>query len=432
MNATFQSSSHGRLHVHTLQTKKYKTATLWLVLERPLSADDVTEVALLPRILLRGTERYKTPEALMQAFDALYGAGISGVAGKHGDLQTVEFHVQFADETYLPGHPRVLDEVVQLLADVFLRPAAESERFNETGVEVEKDLHRQRIENLVNDKAAYAGDRTLALMCKEEPFGVPRMGYADRVGSITPAGLYKKYREILRDATVHLYAVGNFTKEHFDSVALRAFASLTEMRSAAVETDVFMSSSNPTPKAAVTIVEQMDVQQGVLCVGLRSSVFYKDDMYPALLVYNGILGGFPHSKLFVNVREKASLAYYASSRMFGLKGVLLIQSGIQIDHYEQAKAIILEQIRAMETEITEEERSFTIQGLINQYLLSDDQPLTDAMMDVYARMGGKKRSVDALIEAVQAVTIQDVQAVARTIWVDTIYFLRDEEGKRHA
>ncbi|WP_423742960.1 EF-P 5-aminopentanol modification-associated protein YfmF [Ferroacidibacillus organovorans] len=308
----------------------------------------------------------------------------------------------------------------------------EGDSFQRAGVEVEKDLHRQRIENLINDKAAYAGDRTIALMCKDESFGVPRLGYADRVENITSTGLYHKYKEILRDATVHLYAVGNFTSDQFEALALRAFSPLAEMRFTAVETAVKAPTVSPVEKPIATVVEQMDVQQGVLCVGLRSTVLYQDDMYPALLVYNGILGGFPHSKLFVNVREKASLAYYASSRMYGLKGILLIQSGIQIENYEQAKAIILEQIRAMETEITEEERSFTIQGLINQYKLSDDQPLTDAMMDVYARLGGKKRSVDALIEAVQAVTIQDVQEVARTVKVDTIYFLRDEEGISHA
>ncbi|KUO95744.1 hypothetical protein ATW55_05270 [Ferroacidibacillus organovorans] len=138
MNATFQSSSHGRLHVHTLQTKKYKTATLWLVLERPLAADDVTEVALLPRLLLRGTDRHRSPETLMQAFDEQYGAGISGVVGKHGDVQTVEFHVQFADETYLPGHPDVLEKVVQLLADVFLRPAWKVIAFNVQGLKLKK------------------------------------------------------------------------------------------------------------------------------------------------------------------------------------------------------------------------------------------------------------------------------------------------------
>jgi len=48
------------------------------------------------------------------------------------------------------------------------------------------------------------------------------------------------------------------------------------------------------------------------------------------LVYNSILGGGLHSKLFQNVREKAGLAYYAFSRLEKFKGLMVVSCGIEI------------------------------------------------------------------------------------------------------
>ncbi|UUZ95673.1 insulinase family protein [Paenibacillus sp. P25] len=96
------------------------------------------------------------------------------------------------------------------------------------------------------------------------------------------------------------------------------------------------------PAQVKEVVERLEVNQGKLNMGLRINTSYADENYPAALMYNGILGGYPHSKLFTNVREKASLAYYASSRLDGHKGILTIQSGIEIGNYEKAVNIIKE------------------------------------------------------------------------------------------
>jgi predicted Zn-dependent peptidase len=134
-------------------------------------------------------------------------------------------------------------------------------------------------------------------------------------------------------------------------------------------------------------VEKLDVGQGKLNMGLRAHVTYADDQYPAALMYNGVLGGFPHSKLFIHVREKESLAYYASSRLDGHKGILTLQSGIEIQNYEKAVAIILKQLEAMEQgDISEKELSQT-RAMISNHL----REIQDSAFELFDTFGQRKK-----------------------------------------
>ncbi|MCY0869684.1 MAG: insulinase family protein, partial [Firmicutes bacterium] len=275
-----------------------------------------------------------------------------------------------------------------------------------------------------NDKIAYATERCLAEQCGAEPWGLPRLGFVDDIGQLTPESLYAVWRNMVENAAVHLYVVG----PHELSAVLQ------------VAQDLFSLRGNPAmglriePAATVgatarEVVEEMEVGQGKLHIGLRTGLGLASDLYPALLVYNGILGGFAHSKLFLNVREKASLAYYASSRLDALKGLLMISSGIDISNFAQARDIIGQQLAHMRAgEISEQELQFTQDALITRYLQSDDQPLAGATLQMYSRLTGRDRTPQDLIDGIRRVGKEDVVAVAQGVAEDVVYFLRDKEG----
>ena len=69
---------------------------------------------------------------------------------------------------------------------------------------------------------------------------------------------------------------------------------------------------------AKEIQESMEVTQGKLIIGLDVNILDKDARYK-IMIYNSLLGGSANSKLFQNVREKASLAYTASSSYYRFK-----------------------------------------------------------------------------------------------------------------
>src|SRR5690625_3623189 len=176
------------------------------------------------------------------------------------------------------------------------------------------------------------------------------------------------------------------------------------------------------PSLVNEVIERQNIQQAKLHLGYRTNCIYKDNDYPALQVFNGIFGGFPSSKLFINVREKNSLAYYAASRLESHKGLLLVFSGIAANDYEKAREIIELQMTAMRNgEFTEDELSETKDLIINQLLETLDHPQGIVELLYQQVIGDKVISPEELIEKIASVTVKDVIQVASNIQEDTIY-----------
>lgn len=177
------------------------------------------------------------------------------------------------------------------------------------------------------------------------------------------------------------------------------------------------------------IKEEQDVKQGKLNIGYRTNIVYGDSDYFALQVFNGIFGGFSHSKLFINVREKASLAYYAASRLESHKGLMMVMSGIDLKNYDQAVGIIHDQLEAMGNgDFTEEELDQTKAVIQNQILETIDtsRGLTEILY--HNVVSGASINLDTWLEEMQKVTKEEIVAVAKKIEMDTIYFLTGTEA----
>ncbi len=409
-------------------TRKYKAFNAYAVIDLPLQKDTATLHALLPALLLHGTASLPAPALLMRAVESLYGANMHARIGKHGNVQTLEYILQTPDERIV-GENGLFERALQLFAEMIFSPHVEGAGFSGRAVGIEKNLHKQKIANLINDKMSYAAEKCIAMMAANEPYGIPRLGYAKDLEALEPTRLLDTYMTIVHTKPMHLYLVGDLGEEEARSAVARSFGRYVNTgKPRPSEPPPFMQALLSS-RTVATATEDMVVNQSKLNFGLRSGINYASDDYPALLVYNGILGGFPHSKLFANVREKASLAYYASSRLEGLLGYLFIYAGIDSDRYEEARALIEQQLKDLEAgRITDEELAYTRSGLVNQYLQSDDPPLTGAALQMYARYTGRAWTVPELIAAIRNVERADVVRVARGVQLDTVYFLRGKGG----
>ncbi len=89
-------------------------------------------------------------------------------------------------------------------------------------------------------------------------------------------------------------------------------------------------------------------------------VVYNDVNYPALMVFNGLLGAFSHSKLFMNVREKESLAYTIGSQVSIFSGMLKVYAGISRENRLRVMKLISKQLLDLKCgKFTEEELELT-------------------------------------------------------------------------
>lgn len=409
------------INLRAMQTDKFKTACFSVNFLRPHNADDASADALLPSVLLRATERYPDIRSISMQLDALYGATIGTLIRRKGEVKLVGFYADFVEDAFLPEGESVFAPVLDMIEELLYHPLTGNGVFCKQNVEGEKQNLINAIESEMNDKRTYAVAQMLRSMCKDEAYGVPRLGRADDVRAITPQSLWEHYQNVLKTSRIELFYAGRKSPEEAAEAFRTLFAGKQPECCVPVETKVIR-----TAEKVCELSQSMDVTQGKLVIGLRTGITVEDADYPALLLLNAVYGAGVTSKLFVNVREKLSLCYYASSSLEKYKGVMVISSGVDFQNFETAKTAILKELDdCKQGVISSEELESARRTVLSALRASQDAPVqldefymgaAIAKMDDFAR----------LTEKVEALTAADLTAAARKLTVDTIYFLKGE------
>lgn len=421
---SFHTSAINGINVHIMPTAKFKTTTIVTMIEQELSEEHVTKTALLAMVMKRATARFPETKQLREHLDFLYGAIFDVDVVKKGERQILQIYMEVPNEKYLSKENALLEEAIRFVGDIVCRPYLEGEAFAEKYIAQEKETLRKRIESLIDDKMKYANQRVTAEMCQGEPYALLVQGRTEDLPGITGENLYAYYREITSHNPIDLFVVGDVEQAAVES-AIREHLQLDrkEVRS------IGPTEAKKQMGEERVVIDKLDVNQAKLNIGCRTQIGYADDQYPSLLVYNGVLGGFPHSKLFVNVREKESLAYYAVSRLESHKGIMMIMSGIDVKNFDRAVAIIKEQLASMKQgRIGEEELAQTKATLANQFreLLDSARMMIDFAYN--GVVSGRKRQLEELLRQIEQVQIDDLKRVAEQVAIDTVYLLRDKKG----
>ncbi|KAB7708107.1 insulinase family protein [Bacillus aerolatus] len=412
-------------NLHIVRTDKYKTNTIVWKMKAPLQKETVTKRALLPYVLQSGSEKYPTSTDLRSYLDDLYGASFYVDLAKKGDYHTISFSMEVANEKFLKEGEPLLEQALQFLHEILQKPNAENGAFNSEIVIDEKRNLKQRIESIYDDKMRYASARLLEEMYAGDPYALQSNGILEDVEGINETDLYSYYEQAFTGDEMDLYIVGDVEAGQVEKMADRLFQfnSRTPQSSKAAKT----AATSVKPKE---IKEKQEINQGKLHIGCRTHVTFGDDDYIALQLFNGVFGGFSHSKLFTNVREKESLAYYAASRLESHKGFLMVLSGIDSKNYTKAVEIIREQLTAMKNgEISDSELLQTKAVIRNQLLETIDTARGVIEMLYQNVVAGKEMTIDHWLEAVEQTTKEEITAVADKVEMDTIYFLSGMEGE---
>ena len=270
---------------------------------------------------------------------------------------------------------------------------------------------------------SYAGERCFEEMCKDEDFGVHELGSIDDLDSVNEKNLYDCYKDFISNSPIDIFIVGDMEEEQINSIK-SLFDDIEPRDVAYPKTQIIKDVKEPK-----TIEQEFDVTQGKITLGFRTGVEPTDKKYISLMVYNGILGGGPHSKLFNNVREKQSLAYYVFSRLEKNKGLMIVSSGIEFRNYQKTYDEIIKQHNEIkEGNITDYEFNSTISSLINRLKSIEDSAF--GLIDYYLGqlVSGTDHSLEETMKNIQSVNMEDVVNVAQDIKLDTIYFLTGTTG----
>ena len=401
------------------QDTRFKQGSLSFQLIRPMCREESALNALLPSVLLRGTRPHPDLRSITGHLDTLYGASVSTLVRRVGDCQTVGLYCGFMDDRFaLPGD-RVLAPMTAFLEELLLDTLTADGAFLPEIVESEKKNLIATIESDLNDKRTYSMTRLLKLMCREDSFGLPRLGEKAQVAAIGPEALYGHYRKILRESEIHIFYVGSASADTVASL-LRPLAKRLGER--------YVNQSAQTPFCGGEgshTVEQLDVTQGKLCLGFTTPITNRSPEFPAMQLLNSVFGTGMTSKLFMNVREKLSLCYSVGSGYYGTKGIVTVAAGIDFDKEQQTREEILRQLAACQSgEITAAELNAAKAAVLSSLRATHDSPGAIEGYHATAALSGLGMTPAEYMAAVETVTLEQLVAAANTLQLHSSYFLK--------
>ena len=411
------------IKLHTIKTEKFKTNLIAIMLTTKLNRENVTKNALIPAVLRRGTKNLTTQEEINKKLEEMYGASLDCGLDKTGDNQVLKFYIETVNDEFLPQEAEnMLKTSLEKIFEFVFNPYLENGCFKKEYVEQEKENIKQIIDGKIDNKARYSLDRCIEEMYKDKPYGLYKYGYVEDMKNINEKNLYEYYQQLINECKIDIFVSGIIDEETENII--KNNENIIKLKDREPQYNELEIIAKRTEKEN-DVQESMDVTQGKLIIGMDLDID-DDNLRFDVMIYNSIFGGSANSKLFQNVREKASLAYTASSSYYRFKNNIFINCGIEIKNYEKALEIIKQQIEDMKKgDFTDEEVENAKKGIIASIKTIDDEQDTEITYFFSQELSKSKCNIEQYMQRISEVTKDKVVDVANKVSINTVYFLKD-------
>lgn len=408
------------VYFSSITDKRYKKNLISVAFSTQLSEETATENVIVPLLLTKCNSKLPSYKVFNNKMSRLYASGIGGTTGRQYDLQTISFGAYYLDDVYALAGEKMTELMTDILIDCLTSPVTENGVFTAKFIELEKKTAIDNIETAINDKRSYAIERAMKTICKGEPASVCSYGTVEKAKLITPDSAYKAYRRMLETMPCEIICTGC---SDFDGVAEKFAAAFEKAGRHDIENTTIALSPVKTQTEEVT--ERLTVNQSKLVLGFKS---HSDDD-AALVLLQKIFGGTTSSKLFQNVREKMSLCYYCSAARNDLKGIMLVNSGVENENIEKTKEAVIDQLEEIKNgSFTDEDINFAEMAIKN-----DLKSVADSAGNVSNWYFDCIRKNDIVtpeekLERYLGVSKERIIAAAKSMVLDSVYVLTGNEN----
>lgn len=408
------------VYFSSITDKRYKKNLISVAFSTQLSEETATENVIVPLLLTKCNSKLPSYKAFNNKMSRLYASGIGGTTGRQYDLQTISFGAYYLDDVYALAGEKMTEIMTDIFIDCLTSPVTENGVFTAKFVELEKKTAIDNIETAINDKRSYAIERAMKTICKGEPASVCSYGTVEKAKLITPDSAYKAYRRMLETMPCEIICTGC---SDFEGVAEKFAAAFEKAGRHDIENTTIALSPVKTQTEEVT--ERLTVNQSKLVLGFKS---HSDDD-AALVLLQKIFGGTTSSKLFQNVREKMSLCYYCSAARNDLKGIMLVNSGVENENIEKTKNAVVDQLEEIKNgNFTDEDINFAEMAIKNDF-----KSVADSAGNVSNWYFDCIRKNDIVtpeekLERYLGVSKERIIAAAKSMVLDSVYVLTGNEN----
>ncbi|GGI63321.1 EF-P 5-aminopentanol modification-associated protein YfmF [Limosilactobacillus caviae] len=404
--------------LHIIPTKQFKMNHVLIDFATPQTPTNATARNLLANLLETSTHRYPTQTALARQLASLYGAYVNLFVNRLGMMHTVRLRASFVNNRFV--NEDLFEKISGLINEILFHPLIDDGEFDGPTFRIQANNLRSTIKSFYDDKQFLASQRLMDLYYRNDSvMKIPSFGQIADLEKLNAKSLVATYQSMINHDKVDIFVLGDIDPE----LARRVFARLP------FNNRVPLSNSplyHQLPYDQVQRkTEYQQVSQAKLNLAYSLPVYYHDSDYYAALVFNGLFGGTPYSKLFTNVREKASLAYYASSRLLPFNGVVSVQTGIRASDQERVQDMIQEQLKDLQNGNFSDEALKEVQdSLINQYRAGHDLASNILEQQLVAKLVNETNK--DFVAEIKKVTPADISQVANKMKLQAVYLLSGE------
>lgn len=424
MSSIVRKSIANGVSFNSVNEERFKTAKISVTVFVPLEKSTAAGYALLPSLLAYSCKKYPDAISLNRVLSNCYGAGIGAYCRKMGECLAMTLTISGIDDRYTMQGEKISPELVNLLCEVIFNPKIENKAFAEEDFNQCKRQLIEAIDAEYNEKRIYAISQLTSAMCENEAYGIKRYGSREDVEALTAADMYEYWQNALKNSRVEVMMLGSSNPNMAQKIIAERFSQL-QRRVPEIKTEIIK-----TPAKVKSVTETSDIAQAKLVMGFRTaSAEPEDDTVPMSLTV-AILGGTPSSKFFLNVREKLSLCYYCAARFDKLKGIVIVDSGVEKENIQHTVEEIKNQLADMQKgNITDFEINSAKLALANNLKSSQDTLSGTEAWYIGQMLDRKLSTVDEVVNALNSVTKETIVKLANTIKLDTVYLLQPNSSK---
>ena len=409
---------------------KFKSVFVSVNFFLPIDELTASRNALLALVMKKSSSVFASEKELERKLASLYDARLDVDIDKFSNSLCLKYTIECINGV---KDINVVDDAISILYDIILNPKIVmqdgNKAFEPEIVSREKQNLLQKIVEERDNKRKYALKQLEKYMFKNSGYGINLLGNLESINNISGEELFAHYEYMLKNSNIVVEAVGNLCGHEniANDIYNHIIQNIDNNPSFECERIVDLFSASHEPEINKEI---QDINQSVLTIGCSLGDISKEDSYKAM-VYAQVLGGSPASKLFQNVREKESLAYFAKAMYNRQKEAIYLFSGIAPQNYDKAKKVMLNQLEEIKNgNVTDIELNAAKQNIIFGYNDARDSKYEYAKIILANEMYFKNQvEIDKILEKIRSVTLSDVIDIANKVKVEQVFLLGGIENE---
>lgn len=409
----YKQYKYDNYNLHIINTKKFVKTSIQVKYRYNLTEQKYNELLLLSEMLEYSTKTYNTNQLLNKEMKKNYNAYTLSLVNIVGNNIIRSVAIESLSDNVVKD--KVFSKSLELLNEVLYNPNITNGEFDSKSFDIIYKEIINRIKVAKENNSVYAEFLMKKKMNKNAPYAIPYWGNINILKNINVKNLYNVYLDAITNCNVDIFVIGDVNNDDVKKQIDKVFAD-KKINTSNYTCYYELKPSNKTQE----IIKSKNTNQANLEIGLDALNLTPFERKYVLDIYSDLLGGSATSKLFKNVREKYSLAYYASSKSYPFNNLLIVSTGIDKKNYNKALDLIKKYVKEMENNIDSKNFKFAIENYIN-YINENYDSIFFTINMYYNSILREENNVEDIINNVKKITLNDVKNLAKKIKINTVY-----------